>query len=404
MNTARPKILFVGDKWCSADPKFGLAEWENNLFTSLKEVGLAEVEFFHFDEYYEQNKIKGDESFIKKIQEYEPNIICMIIYKMPSSDWSVPDWKTIAHIKNILKIPIIAIWGDLENAKQVQISKALNPYATLHLATAALSAVKKMGYPDKYVYMWVPKDPKIFNNPNKNRDIDLSYVGTPKAGRLKMVNYLIENGIPVEHGGGERQEHLTTEQYADKFQRSKITLSFSRASDSHVINARPFEAMLCGAMVLEEESIEAPRLYTPFVDYIPYFGKKDLVEKAKYYLKHNDERELIARNGFIKTSTYYSAERFWKFAINRILNKDNSSPYIAETALTIEHPDLSRLPKWRAFKLKFLWTLCSNNFGFKIYMGVNKALNWRFYRSLLYKSVVYFVPSIKKLKTKKARL
>ena len=395
----KPKILFVGDKYCAGDPKFGLAEWENNLYTSLLETELAEAEYFHFDEYFITNQKFGDEALIKKITEYKPNIICFILYKMPSSDVNVPKWETLKEINN-LKIPLVAIWGDLENAKQVQISKAINPYIILHLATAALSAVKKMGYPEKYVYMWVPKNPKIFNNPNKVRDIDLSYVGTPKEGRLRKINYLKEHNIPVIHTGGERQAHLTTEEYADMYKRSKITLSFSRASGSHVINARPFEAMLCGAMVLEEESIEAPRLYIPFVDYVPYFNKKDLLEKTKYYLEHSKEREEIAQNGFIKTSTLYSASKFWQFAINRVLNKNDSSPYEGETLITIKNPDLSRIPKLKALKLKFLWILCSNNFGFKIYMNVKKVFDWRFYRSLIYKSIIKIAPNLQKLKHK----
>lgn len=398
MDIKLPKILFVGDKWCAGDEKFGVAEWENNLYTSLLETGLAEAIFFHFDEYFKKNKKSGDGAFLQKINEYKPDIICSIMYKMPSSDFNVPKWETFNKIKKQLKIPIVSIWGDLENSKQVKISKAFNPYVTLNLATASLSAVKKMGHPEKYQYMWVPKNQKIFNNPNKNRDIPLSYIGTPKLGRLKMINFLKENGIHVEHGGGERQEHLTTEGYADKFKRSKITLSFSRASDSHVINARPFEAMLCGAMVLEEESIEAPRLYIPFVDYVPYLGKKDLLEKTKYYLEHDNEREIIAKNGFNKTSEFYSAQKFWKFTIERVLNNDRSSPFSGITAKTINSPDLSRLPKWRAVRLNFLWILCSNTFGFKIYTMIKNFFDWKFYRSVIYKIIVKIFPDIQKLK------
>lgn len=393
-----PKILFVGDKWCAGNQKFGIAEWENNLYTSLLETGLAQADTFHFDEYFINNQKVADEAFVEKIKEYQPDFICSILYKMPGSDINVPTWETFSKIKNDFKIPIVAIWGDLENAKQVKISKALDPYITLHLATAALSAVKKMGNPEKYVYMWVPKNPKIFNDPFKKRDIPFSYVGTPKLGRLKIVNHLNVNGISIEHEGGERERHLTTEEYADKFQRSKITLSFARASDSHVINARPFEAMLCGAMVLEEASIEAPRLYTPFVDYVPFFNKKDLLKKTNYYLENDVEREKIAQNGFKKTSELYSAHKFWQFTIDRVLKNDLSSPYTGEALRTITAPDLSRLPKIRTLQLKFLWRLCSNKIGFMIYLGTKKIFNWKYYRSLAYKILLKIIPNIKKFK------
>src|SRR5205085_623837 len=105
----------------------------------------------------------------------------------------------------------------------------------------------------KYMYMWDPTNPKIYNDQKKERDIEISYIGSFKPHRLRKINYLKQNNIKVLCRGGENNEHLSPEEYADMYQRSKITLSFSRALYSHVINARPFEAMACGAMILEQE-------------------------------------------------------------------------------------------------------------------------------------------------------
>lgn len=365
--SVHPKILYIGDKWCSGNLQFGISEWEGNLWKSLKSTHLADVELFHFDDYYYQFKKPGDEALIKKIIKYQPDIICLVIYRMPGSDFNVPKWKTLNKIKDYFKIPIMAIWGDLEIQEQIKIYKALLPYTTINAATASSAAVKRINNPEKCIYMWVPKDPEIFNNPKKRRDIDMSYLGSLKKDRLSYINYLIKNNVSVFYGGGEREEHLSTQKYADMLKQSKMTLSFSRAHCSHVINARLFEAMNCGAMVLEEESFETPKLFVPFVDYVPYVSREDLLEKARYFRQHDKEREKIANNGYQKTLYLYSAKHFWQLLIDRVLKTSSRS---TNNLLFLKSSNLSHLSRCRSLKLKSLNIICSNNIGFRFYKTI----------------------------------
>ena len=310
-----PKILYIGDKWCSGNLQFGLSEWEGNLWKSLESTGLANLKLFHFDDYYHKYKKLGDEALIKMVKSFRPDIICIVIYRTPGSSFNVPTWETLDIIKNDLKIPIIAIWGDLAKREQVKLSQSLLPYTTVNAATETTAALRRINNPERYIYMWVPKDPRIFNNPNLKRNIDMSYAGSIKKDRLKRFNFLIKNGVPVYFRGGEREEHLKTKDFANIYKHSKITLSFSRNDYSHVTNARPFEAMNCGAMVLEEEGFETPKLFIPFVDYVPYTNEKDLLEKVQYYLQHDKERKKIALNGYKKVLRLYSAKNFWQILI-----------------------------------------------------------------------------------------
>jgi hypothetical protein len=192
---------------------------------------------------------------------------------------------------------------------------------------------------------------------------------------------LIKNNILLFNGGGEREKHLTTIEYADIFKRSRIALSFSRAR-SHVINARPFEAMNCGAMVLEQESFEMPKLFVPFVDYVPYTNKKDLLEKTKYYLKHDKERKIIARNGYEKVTNLYSAKRFWQLLIGRALKTTSSD---TNDLLFLKSSNMSHLTRWKRFKLRFLDAFCSTNIGFGIYETVYVISDLEYWKSLLFK-------------------
>lgn len=383
-NIKKIKVLFIADKWCAGNFDFGLSEWEGNLWASLKALSLAEVNVFHLDEYYRINGKRGDDALLKRIEDFRPELICLIIYKTPGSDNNVPEWLTLDKIKNIFKIPMIAIWGDLEIKEQVDISKSISSYVKINVATASSAALARIGDPVKYIYMWVPKNPELFNNDGNQRDLDLSYIGTPKEDRLAKIKYLINNSLPVIYTGGERQKHLTASEYANMYKRSKITLSFSRASYSHVINARPFEAMLCGAMLLEQEGFETAKLFIPFVDYVPYTSDKDLLEKAKYYLAHNEERQKIADNGFAKTSKLYSAERFWRLLTDRSLDKQSSDIW-GQKLPSLNNYNLSHMPYWRATKLKILDGICSSRPGFIIYSSLAKGVDRGFWISRFFR-------------------
>lgn len=224
--------------------------------------------------------------------------------------------------------------------------------------------------------MWVPKDPTYFNNQGNDRDIAISYSGSPKKNRLLRIRYLEKNGISVLSGGGERQEHRATAEYANIYKRSKIALSFSRANLSHVVNARPFEAMLCGAMLLEQENFELPKMYVPFVDYVPYVNNKDLLRKTRYYLVHEDERKKIAKNGTEKTRTLYSAERFWDLVIEKAIHPSSN---VSFPVFKLSSSSLTRVPWYRSFILRVLDSISCSATLFSIY----KRLMPSYYKEIL---------------------
>ena len=310
----KPIVLFVGDYYCAGHPAMGLSEWEGNIWASLESTGLAEVARFHFDKYYYNTGNRGDSALIERIDAIKPDYVVLIIYKHFGQDQAVLLENTMKVIQ-MMGVPVITIWGDLEAQKQRDIAKTLEPYCKKMIGTANKAVVESLGY----TYLHVPKDPRIFNNPNKTRDIDIVFSGSYGIGRWERQQYLhhlLNNGIKLVVGGSEGGEHFTTEEYADRYKRAKLALSFSKCHGANVVNARPFEAMSCGAMLLEQESPELVKLFVPYIDYIPWKDECDLLDKVKYYLERDDERKAIADNGCRKVQELYSAKIFWTNALN----------------------------------------------------------------------------------------
>ncbi len=302
----KPTVLFIGDYYCAGNPAMGLSEWEGNLWASLEATGLANVARFHMDKYYFHTGKRGDTALLERIDEIKPDYVVLIIYKQPGSDPTVPEISTICQLPNL-----ITIWGDLEAVEQRALAELIQPACKKMFGTANKEVVERMGYQ----YMHVPKNPLIFYNPNKERDIDVVFSGSFGHGReerREVLQYLLDNGVNLVYGGSEGGDHFTTEEYADRYKRAKIALSFSQARGMNVVNARPFEVMSCGAMLLEQQSPELAKLYTEGVDYGVWTTKEDLLEKVWYYLAHVQERESIARAGCEKTHRLYSAKTFWQ--------------------------------------------------------------------------------------------
>ena len=124
----KTKIFFILDKYCAANPEFGVSEWETNIWKSFQSTNLGEFELFHFDEYVEKNLNGADKALLKKISIFKPNFICLVIYRLPGTHFSVPTMETLRIITEDFCLPIIAIWGDLEHEEQVDISKKISKF------------------------------------------------------------------------------------------------------------------------------------------------------------------------------------------------------------------------------------------------------------------------------------
>ena len=320
----QPHVLFILDKWGMGREEDGVSEWETNIWKSLEALGLTQISTFHFDEYYQLHKELGDAALLAKCTDEKPDFICLVLYKVPGSYHTVPTYETLHTINHIMKIPIVAIWGDLQSSVLRYVADTLTPYTNVNMFTALSTGVNNIAHPETFFYSWVPKDPRIFCDLGLNRDIPISYIGSPKLPRVAAIKFLIDHGIDIYYTGGERDTHISTEEYGQLLNRSQISLSFSRSGDPadnppiHVINARTFEIMLCGAMLLEQYGIETAKLYEPFIDYVPYSTHEDMLEKVKYYLAHDNERMKVAKAGCQKTMTRYSSLRFWRMVCDKV--------------------------------------------------------------------------------------
>lgn len=141
-------------------------------------------------------------------------------------------------------------------------------------------------------------DPHIFRSdiPLSNRTVDISFAGSHSpiyAERDANLRFL-ETSLSQRNCSFRKNPFL--EKLSDLYGNSKIV--FNQTAD-HIktFNMRIFEAMSCGALALTDDTPEQSRLFQDGKHYILFNSRKDLLEKAYYYLEHVDEASKIAAAG-----------------------------------------------------------------------------------------------------------
>jgi len=92
----------------------------------------------------------------------------------------------------------------------------------------------------------------------------------------------------------------------------KDTLTASRRKDPktrEMVKARHFEINACGGFQLSYYVEGLERHYQIGEEIALYGSIEDIVDKVRYYLKHEDEREAIAQRGYERTLRDHSMEK-----------------------------------------------------------------------------------------------
>ena len=92
------------------------------------------------------------------------------------------------------------------------------------------------------------------------------------------------------------------------FRSSKINLNITLRSIASGVPARIFDVMSVGGFTLSNWQEEIPELFVEGKEIATYKTPEELVDKADYYLRHDNERAGIAVNGYRKVKEQHTYE------------------------------------------------------------------------------------------------
>ena len=111
------------------------------------------------------------------------------------------------------------------------------------------------------------------------------------------------NGVQI-HGGVK-----TLTEMPKIFHLSKINLNMTIKPIKTGLPLRIFDIMGCGGFLMTNYQSELPEYFQIGTDLEAYASIDELVEKCRFYLSHDAERERIAKNGYLKVCRLHSYQQ-----------------------------------------------------------------------------------------------
>jgi hypothetical protein len=140
---------------------------------------------------------------------------------------------------------------------------------------------------------WLPLacDPGIHVTERQRPRWDIAFIGALNSpDRARRLALLGEHFVVSDY-----RRYYPKEAIADVYSQARIVFNSSIGGD---LNMRVFEAMASGAMLLTDRVANGQEeLFQDGVHLVEYGDDDELLELARYYLVHDDERERIAHRG-----------------------------------------------------------------------------------------------------------
>ncbi len=102
-----------------------------------------------------------------------------------------------------------------------------------------------------------------------------------------------------------------TSQMPLMFNRSKINLNITLRCIQSGISLRAMDIMGAGGFLLSNWQPELAQLFVEGEEMVMYYDRQDLMSKVDYYLKHDEERVQIAKNGLKRIEAEYTYDKAW---------------------------------------------------------------------------------------------
>jgi len=311
-------------------------EWEN------------EVIYFPFDE-IKKNKSKEEinKELLEIVYKQKPDLAFFVINLI---DVTLFKKEVIKEITENTKT-ITLNWISDDHWQFDKFSKHWANYFTW-VTTTDPRAIKKyhqIGYKNvietQYAYNYFLYKPL----PGLQKIYDVSFIGAVYGDRRKIIEELKENGINVDCWGKKSSRGRVSQQRMFKiFSQSKINLNFSKCSGNlwkelaliffhrkydrslginspsrwldnlesmgssikrKAIKGRIFEILGSSNFLLTEYADDLENYYQIDKEIVCYKNMNELIDKIKYYLEHDKERETIAKIGYERTLREHTYEK-----------------------------------------------------------------------------------------------
>ncbi len=212
------------------------------------------------------------------------------------------------------------------------------------------------------IYCQEAANPNVYRPYDVPREYEITFVGQRYGDRPFFISKLIEAGIDARVWGPHWNEPpekrpawrkigraakrvvglvpewaeaavlpthcgppLTDEEFIQMYSRSKVSLGFSNVADIprggepiKQVRLRDFEAPMSGAFYMVQFVEELAQFFEPGKEIVCFSDAGELVDKARYYLRHDSERERIRDAGMRRARTEHTWHNRFRMVFREI--------------------------------------------------------------------------------------
>lgn len=281
---------------------------DDNWFHSFS---LLFPKTYRFDIYARANReaiAKVNSSLVSFVEIYKPNYI---IY--PCNFSGIVTTQTLLAIRKMGSIVVGFFFDD--DVYFYKYSQWMIPYLDYCVTHSLKYVAEYSNLGARSIFSpTIPMSTQIFSRlENIEIKYDVTFIGSLYAERYEYIrkinNYC---ATKVKYLGGGIDNKMDFSQLVLAINRSSINLNFSLNNNLgqpvNQIKGRLFEVTLCGGFLLTEYAEGLEKYFLLGTEIETFKSPEEAAEKINYYLKHPEERELIAKNGYDRAVRDYKGE------------------------------------------------------------------------------------------------
>lgn len=338
------KVLIVSMKYDYGDKARGLSGMDEYFMNPILRLG-HEVVFFDFMKtFHELGREAMNKELLETIRREQPDIVLFV----PFQDQFIPE------MIDEMNKHTVTIGYYYDDTWRINYSRFWSQHYT-YVTTSDVNGVRRwreLGC-NNFIYSPFSANPEVFRKMDIPKKYDVSFVGGYHPYRAWLLHKLRRAGIQVNAWGfGWNTGRLDQNAMVKVFNQSRINLNMSNndsldlrfllsvtmplkvilrawegagrviyrpdAKVREMVKGRHFEINACGGFQLSYYVEGIERHYAIGDEIALYASIEDMIEKVRYYLKHEDEREAIALRGYERTLRDHTAEKRFGDLFNAI--------------------------------------------------------------------------------------
>ncbi len=320
------KMLFAA--WaCHNKNYFSYQTWHEPLKSIFKEF----VTFDPQEYLYMHGRKAMNEKFLEVVREEKPDFIYLwLIY-------DEFDIETLKRVKEVSpKTRLVNFFGD-DDVLFDNYSRYYALFIDYPLASHKMYFEKYKEEGIKNVFFSCGVNTRDLKPLDVGKEYDVTFIGTPMGDRAEFIKHLFEKGVKLRvYGAGWEKYPELKEIYGGKLpqsemtkviNQSKINLSFTKNyAGKPGFKARVFEICACRAFVLSEYFEGYLEFLKDKKEINMFQTKEELLDKVKYFLKNEKEREAISDRAYNKVVEDYAQEKEFRKTFEKIVKINGKVP------------------------------------------------------------------------------